>query len=97
MEGLVGNEILVGGGWLCVGRGICSGISDLIVKCETTLATLKISELFFFLLHSLLAVRLYVASILKSILVYSQIQSGPVPLVAGGLDISVSSFAHGSI
>jgi hypothetical protein len=36
MEGLVGNEILLGGGWLCMGRGICSGISNLVVKCEMT-------------------------------------------------------------
>jgi Na+/serine symporter len=59
--------------------------------------TLQVSEVFLLLLHSLLAVRLYVASILKSILVYSQIQSGPVPLVADGEYIAISALACGSI
>jgi hypothetical protein len=54
---------------------------SLALKCETTL---QISEVSFFLLHSSLTVQLYLASLLKSILVYSQIQSGPVPLVADG-------------
>lgn len=54
-------------------------------------------DVFLFWLLSLLAVELFLASLLKSISVYSQILSEPVPLVTDELSIPVPSPAHGSI
>ena len=48
-------------------------------------------------LLSLVAVELFLASLLKSILVYRQILSGPVPLVADELSIALQSSTVGSI